>query len=121
MTASVGRKADGTPDFDPYIFRRQLSELWQTDPNDIILNISVTVRVRSTRALQEIQTSASDIFNITVMSVNPMVQSCDVVTPNDTTISTFSNYSMAPVALEPTVIVVENYTMTFAAQLTNTH
>ena len=40
MTAAVGRRPDGTLDFDPVAFRRSLAEVFGTEPEDIILNIS---------------------------------------------------------------------------------
>jgi hypothetical protein len=113
MTASVSRRADGTLDFDPYALRRQLSELWQTNPNDVTLNITATVIERNGRVLSAVQGSASTIFNVTILRVNPLFETCDVV---DASASNSTDNSIilngAPLALAttpvPTVSQVTN-------------
>ena len=58
MTAAVPRKADGRPDFDPYEFRRRLSEVFSAPESDILLNISIVVLARNQRVLESVAQTA---------------------------------------------------------------
>ena len=83
LTVAVPPLEDGSPDFDPYAFRRQLSELWQMSEDDISLDISITALARNRRALSAIQASATSVFNVTVVRVNPLFESCEVVSADE--------------------------------------
>ena len=87
MTASVPVLPDGSPDFDPYAFRRGLSELFDTDPEDIVLNISIVVVARDSRVLTAVHAAANDMFNVTILRVSSVFETCDVTDSSNETIS----------------------------------
>ena len=120
MSVSVSRNPDGTPDFDPYAFRRQLSEVFGADPNDILLNISITVISRNSRVLQNVNDAARDLFNVTVISVSSLAQTCDIVkVANDTSIAfdpSNANASLVPAA--GTTVIVNNTAIYIALSVT---
>ena len=95
MLLGVGRKADGTLDFDPYAFRRQLAELWSASPADISLNVTIAVVARSDRVLQQIETSVAELFNVTALKVTSIFETCQALDPTQA-----SNISIAPEVVE---------------------
>ena len=76
MIASVPRLPNGRPDFDPWLFRRQMADVFDVDVGDVALNISILIVARNERILTEARVTAAEVFNITVISTSSMFESC---------------------------------------------
>ena len=82
FTATVPSLPDGSPDFDEWTFRRQLSEVFEADPGDILLSISMTILARNGRVLTAVHEAANNLFNMSIQSVEPLSQSCGLLDIN---------------------------------------
>ena len=105
MIASVPRLPNGRPDFDPWLFRRQMADVFDVDVGDVALNISILIVARNERILTEARITAAEVFNITVISTSSMFESCDILDPNATL--NMGNMS-GLIALPPTEIIERN-------------
>ena len=69
-------------DFDEWRFRRQLAEVFDTDPGDILLSISMTVLIRNGRVLTAVHDAANNLFNISIQRVDSMFETCEMLDAN---------------------------------------
>ena len=69
-------------DFDEWTFRRQLAEVFDTDPGDILLSISMTVLIRNGRVLTAVHQAANNLFNISIQRVDSMFETCEMLDAN---------------------------------------
>ena len=67
----------GRIDFDEFAFRRRLADVFSVNPDEVILNISATVLLRDTEDPKGATQKASNLFNISVLSIGDITQSCD--------------------------------------------